>query len=491
MPKLNKIFSSRTGRAKAAKQGQAGYDNPRENIDPHIKTQAVSTRELSGSRITGIFYGDGTNLTGTGDNLGNHIATQTISGSNINATGDITAGELTVNNPTTSTILTVDNTNATVDDGYSYMWFKSQKGNIAFRIIADSLGNANYIQSGNYDFTANKPLEFSGYNGNTGSTVTFDFASVNMGTATNGIYTNLGGTGNHYWDYDDTIYIRNTDGGTNTRLTIDATGDFDFQAGDITTTGTVQAEHLYSTDDAVINDKLTVGTSIGVGDTPGTASHFGRIATEIGTLSTNDLVVVSKYWENNNGGTSRAAYFENVYDGGATQSTRNTFGFNAFCYYKGTGGATGNWTAANYAIRSPAGSSGTFSGNFTGVNSAQHQMLGSVHYTGLVKCYNAKLTTAGTSELDNGYGYYVSGFVKGAGTTFTNAYGVYVEDMDEAATNYAIYTNAGLVRFGDDVSSTGDISGATITAGNGWSGTFTNGDGDTVTVSNGIITDVS
>lgn len=93
MPKLNKIFSSRTGRAKAAKQGQAGYDNPRENIDPHIKTQAVSTRELSGSRITGIFYGDGTNLTGTGDNLGNHIATQTISGANIYATGDITTGD--------------------------------------------------------------------------------------------------------------------------------------------------------------------------------------------------------------------------------------------------------------------------------------------------------------------------------------------------------------------------------------------------------------
>ena len=39
---------SHTGRARAAKVsiGQAGYDNSRENIDPHIKTKVVSTKEI-------------------------------------------------------------------------------------------------------------------------------------------------------------------------------------------------------------------------------------------------------------------------------------------------------------------------------------------------------------------------------------------------------------------------------------------------------------
>lgn len=67
-------------------QGTIGYDNPRENIDPYIRTRVVSTKEiLSGARVLGDFEITGTlsggNIVATGDNLGNHIATQTISGS--------------------------------------------------------------------------------------------------------------------------------------------------------------------------------------------------------------------------------------------------------------------------------------------------------------------------------------------------------------------------------------------------------------------------
>jgi len=32
---------------KATPKGNAGYDNPRENIDPHVKTQAFSTKEIT------------------------------------------------------------------------------------------------------------------------------------------------------------------------------------------------------------------------------------------------------------------------------------------------------------------------------------------------------------------------------------------------------------------------------------------------------------
>ncbi len=38
------------------KQGAAGYDNPRENIDPHLKTQAFSTSEMVAK--TGVFAGN-------------------------------------------------------------------------------------------------------------------------------------------------------------------------------------------------------------------------------------------------------------------------------------------------------------------------------------------------------------------------------------------------------------------------------------------------
>lgn len=50
----------------------------------------------------------------------------------------------------------------------------------------------------------------------------------------------------------------------------------------------------------------------------------------------------------------------------------------------------------------------------------------------------------------------------GAGA-ITNLYGLYIEDINVAATlNYAIYTNAGKVRFGDDVTTTGSITAASF-----------------------------
>lgn len=105
LPFSNKI----TGRARASEKGQAGYDNPRENIDPHIKTQVVSTKEIIGQKIEGsdyisgaFIYGDGSNLTNlTGDNLGNHIATKTISGSGIIQSTNLSGGSVFSSNGVT------------------------------------------------------------------------------------------------------------------------------------------------------------------------------------------------------------------------------------------------------------------------------------------------------------------------------------------------------------------------------------------------------
>lgn len=43
---VNRLLrQSPTGRAKASSQGNAYYDNPRENIDPHLKTKVISSKE--------------------------------------------------------------------------------------------------------------------------------------------------------------------------------------------------------------------------------------------------------------------------------------------------------------------------------------------------------------------------------------------------------------------------------------------------------------
>jgi hypothetical protein len=50
------------------------------------------------------------------------------------------------------------------------------------------------------------------------------------------------------------------------------------------------------------------------------------------------------------------------------------------------------------------------------------------------------------------YGLRIGAFSKGANTTLTNQYGISIADVNQGASlNYAIYTNAGLVHFGDDV----------------------------------------
>jgi len=61
----NPLGTGHTGRARAhSKQGQAGYDNPRENIDPHVKTQVVSSKEIIAADTIsgGYLYGDATYL---------------------------------------------------------------------------------------------------------------------------------------------------------------------------------------------------------------------------------------------------------------------------------------------------------------------------------------------------------------------------------------------------------------------------------------------
>ena len=57
----------------------------------------------------------------------------------------------------------------------------------------------------------------------------------------------------------------------------------------------------------------------------------------------------------------------------------------------------------------------------------------------------------GSGTITNSYGVRVSGPYNPGGGTVTTSYGLYVDSHTAAGTNYALYTNAGRVHFGDDV----------------------------------------
>jgi hypothetical protein len=59
-----------------------------------------------------------------------------------------------------------------------------------------------------------------------------------------------------------------------------------------------------------------------------------------------------------------------------------------------------------------------------------------------------------TGTVTSGYGVKIEEGTAGGSATFTTQYGLYVESMDNAGTNYAIYTNDGEVRFGGVINAT-------------------------------------
>lgn len=54
-------------------------------------------------------------------------------------------------------------------------------------------------------------------------------------------------------------------------------------------------------------------------------------------------------------------------------------------------------------------------------------------------------------------GLYVSNATKGVGSSITNQYGIYVDNQDQGTNNYAIWTQAGKVRLGDELLATAGV----------------------------------
>ncbi len=137
----------------------------------------------------------------------------------------------------------------------------------------------------------------------------------------------------------------------------------------------------------------------------------------------------------------------------AAVMTSYAIGLNANCVLDSTN--TQNWTNAiglygvQGAIRTEVGSAGTVTG---------------------AACFAAYANVVDAATVTNLYGLYIWNPTV-AGNKVTNEYGIYIADQNTGLTlNYAIYTNAGMVRFGDivfinETANTGMTTGLTINQG--------------------------
>ena len=73
--------------------------------------------------------------------------------------------------------------------------------------------------------------------------------------------------------------------------------------------------------------------------------------------------------------------------------------------------------------------------------------------TGAVGIESVLRTQAAAFTVADAYGLRLLDAIKGAGSSITRLYGLYVADQTAGVTNYAIYTGAGLLRFGGQVRS--------------------------------------
>lgn len=78
--------------------------------------------------------------------------------------------------------------------------------------------------------------------------------------------------------------------------------------------------------------------------------------------------------------------------------------------------------------------------------------------TSLDGTYTRIITAAAAYTVASGYGLRVDSASLGAGSAITINYGIYVENQTVGVTNYALYTKAGLVHFGDNVDITGSLA---------------------------------
>lgn len=99
---------------------------------------------------------------------------------------------------------------------------------------------------------------------------------------------------------------------------------------------------------------------------------------------------------------------------------------------------------------------------FIGVQGAVR--LGAGNTITTAHAVDGTLTTSAPGVIGTARGFYLS-IANAGGAAITNAHGIYLENVNIATNNYAIFTNSGLVSIGDTTDATSSSTGSTQIAG--------------------------
>lgn len=180
----------------------------------------------------------------------------------------------------------------------------------------------------------------------------------------------------------------------------------------------------------------------------------------LGTLTSDGLRIDTVF--NNPASSKTSATFVNTINGASPAA--NSGATLAMLLNPGVGETIGTNFQSVQSTQAYVSGSGTIT-QINGNDARLHATATSTNIGSYMGFYvRNPVLTSYTGTITNYYGYYVDDIGE-AGVT--NAYGLYMEDIANADTlNYAIYTNAGLVRFGGNVSALGYIDTQIFTATN-------------------------
>jgi hypothetical protein len=146
------------------------------------------------------------------------------------------------------------------------------------------------------------------------------------------------------------------------------------------------------------------------------------------------------------GATSTAGLYVSKVE---TITSGSFFGANLAAFLNPASASSASLVGFQGTARSYTGNAQNFTGIFYGsIHNVTHQGSGTMNTAYGGQFYNS---TNGGGVITNSYAIKVAnGAVSGVGSAITNQYGIYVDALTSGGTlNYAIYTNAGLVRLGD------------------------------------------
>lgn len=169
-------------------------------------------------------------------------------------------------------------------------------------------------------------------------------------------------------------------------------------------------------------------------------SSFGSLQTP----GTNDIVSVGETQAVSGGVDVHGIVVNNNYN--SSYATGGLYGLFFQPYLNHTTG-TSNFIAGAYGGSRLTGN-GSVSSAY-GVYTAVDNTSGGTITTAIASF--ALINNTGAGTISNAYGLYIQTPVNSGGGAITTSHGLYIADQNVGTTKYAIYTNAGTVRFGDSV----------------------------------------